>query len=415
MPQMQSLLGFVFLIFLAWLCSENRRRMNPRILISGILLQFALAVVFLKIPFFQNLFFKLNYLTLLLEKGTTAGCSFVFGYLGGATPPFETTNPAESFILAFRALPILLLVSALSALLFYWRILPFIVRMFSLLLQRTMGIGGALGVGTGANIFVGMIEAPLFIRPYFKDLTRSELFTLMTTGMATIAGTMLALYASILRPVIPDSLGQILSASIISVPASILLAQIMIPETQEQTSGEVLPPEEANGTMDAIARGTVQGVQMLLPIVGMLIVLVGLVSIANQLLGFLPDIAGAPVTLQRMLGYVMAPVVWLIGIPWSEATTAGMLMGTKIILNELIAYIDLAKLPAHALSPRSQLIMTYALCGFANLGSLGIMIGGMGAMAPERRTEVAALGMRSIMAGAMATCMTGAVIGVLTW
>jgi CNT family concentrative nucleoside transporter len=297
--------------------------------------------------------------------------------------------------------------------LFYWKILPLIVRAFSWALQKTLGLGGAEGLGVSANIFVGMVESPLFIRPYLKEMTRSEIFTLMTAGMATIAGTVMVLYASILSKAIPHIMGHILTASIISVPAAITMSKIMIPETGERTSGELTPPEPALSVMDAITKGTVQGVQLLINIIAMLIVLVALVHLLNLLLGILPDINGHPLSLQRILGLIMAPVVWLMGVPWKEAPIAGALMGTKTVLNEFLAYLDMSRLPPGTLNPKSLIIMTYAMCGFANPGSLGIMIGGMGTMAPEKRDEIVSLGFRSIIAGTLATCMTGAVVGII--
>jgi CNT family concentrative nucleoside transporter len=308
---------------------------------------------------------------------------------------------------------LVLLMSALSALLFYWKILPVVVRAFSWALQKTMGVGGAEGLGVSANIFVGMVESPLFIRPYLKAMTRSEIFTLMTCGMATIAGTVMVLYASILSDKITDVMGHILTASIISVPAAITISKIMVPETREPTTGKLTATDPASSSMDAITKGTLQGVELLINIIAMLVVLVALVYLANLILGLFPDVGERPITLQRLLGIIMAPIVWLMGVPWHETATAGALMGTKTILNELLAYIDLSRLPPDALSPRSQLIMTYAMCGFANPGSLGIMIGGLGTMAPSRRNEIVVLGLRSIIAGTLATCMTGAVVGII--
>jgi CNT family concentrative nucleoside transporter len=276
-----------------------------------------------------------------------------------------------------------------------------------------MGLGGAEGLGVSANIFVGMVESPLFIRPYLKEMTRSEIFTLMTCGMATIAGTVMVLYASILSDKIPGVMGHILTASIISVPAAVTISKIMVPETGEPTGGQLTAPDQASSSMDAITKGTLQGVELLLNIIAMLVVLVALIYLVNLMLGLFPDIGGAPVTLQRMLGIVMAPIVWLMGVPWNETLTAGALMGTKTILNELLAYLDLSRLAPDALSPRSLLIMTYAMCGFANPGSLGIMIGGLGTMAPGRRAEIVALGLRSVIAGTLATAMTGAVVGII--
>ena len=409
----QSILGLLVFTGLAWLMSENRNQASWKIAVIGIGIQLLVGLILLKVPIFREMFLLLNRVVLSLEEATTAGTGFVFGYLGGGELPFEEKFPGASFILAFRGLPLVLLMSALSALLFYWKILPPIVRAFSWALQRTMRLGGAEGLGVSVNIFVGMIEAPLFIRPYLENMTRSEIFTIMTCGMATIAGTVMVLYASILGNTIPGVMGHILTASIISVPAAVMMSKLMVPETGEPTSGKLSLPEKAVSSMDAVTKGTLQGVQLLLNIIAMLVVLVALVHLLNAILGLLPQIGGQPVTLQRLMGYVMAPVVWLMGVPWPEATTAGALMGTKTILNELLGYLQMSQLKPGALSSKSLLIMTYAMCGFANPGSLGIMIGGMGTMAPGRRTEIVSLGLRSIIAGTLATCMTGAVVGII--
>ena len=410
----QSMAGLLVFVVLAWVMSENRKKVSIKTVVAGLAIQLAVGIVLLKVPFFRDFFLLLNRIVLSLEESTAAGTSFVFGYLGGGALPFDEKFPGSSFILAFRALPLILLISALSSLLFYWKILPLIVKGFAKFMQKTMRLGGAEGLGVSANIFVGMIESPLFIRPYLKDMTRSELFALMTCGMATIAGTVMVLYASILGSVIPDVMGHILTASIISVPAAVTVSKIMIPEIGKPSSGELISPEESVSPMDAITKGTIQGIQLLVNIIAMLIVLVALVHLVNLLLGLLPQISGRKITLQLILGCVMSPVVWLMGIPWDEALTAGSLMGTKTILNEFIAYIDMSRLAEGALSPKSLMIMTYAMCGFANPGSLGIMIGGMGTMVPQRRNEIVLLGFRSIIAGTLATCMTGAVVGILT-
>ncbi|NOY40072.1 MAG: nucleoside:proton symporter [Nitrospirae bacterium] len=415
--RIQSFIGLFVLAMIAWGLSENRKAVSWRIAIYGILVQLVLAAVMLKVPLFKEFFMVLNRLVSSLEEASRAGTSFVFGYLGGGALPFDEKTPGASFILALQALPplpLVLVVSALSSLLFFWRILPVVVKAFSRVLEKTLNIGGALGLATASNIFIGMVESPLVIKPYLREMSRSELFSVMVCGMATIAGTVMVLYASILRGVIPDAMGHILIASLISAPAAITVSRLMIPETGEQTAGKLMPPQAATGSMDAITRGTLDGLELLLNIVAMLIVLVALVHLANLTLSLLPDIGGTPVTLQRLLGYVMAPIVWLMGIPWAEASTAGALMGTKTILNEFIAYVDLANLPGGALSPRSRLIMTYALCGFANFGSLGIMIGGLGSIVPERKEkdEVVALGMRAIVGGTLATSMTGAIVGL---
>jgi concentrative nucleoside transporter, CNT family len=409
----QGLLGIIVFLAIAWLISENRKEVKLKIILVGVLVQFGIAGILLYVPVFRNIFLLLNNLVLALEAATKAGTSFVFGYVGGGTPPFLLQDPGSNFILAFQALPLVLVIGALSALLFYWKILPYIVKGFSFVLQKTMNIGGALGLGASTTIFLGMVESPLLIKPYLKSMTRSELFSLMTVGMACIAGTVMILYATFLRNVIPDPLGHILIASFIHVAAAITIARIMLPETGQETSGDFIPQRTATGSMDAIVKGTMDGLHLLLNIAAMLLVMVALVYLANHLIGLLPNVGGQPLTLQRILGWIMAPIVWLFGIPWPQAHIAGQLMGTKTILNELLAFLDMAKLPADALDPRSRLIMTYALSSFANFGSLGILIGGLGSLAPERREEVVGLGIRSIIAGTLATCMTGAVVGIL--
>src|SRR5580765_1118686 len=409
----RSLLGFFALHLLAWALSEDRRRIAWRPVAAGMVLTLGLGALLLKAPFVRNVFMALNDGLAALERATREGTAFVFGFLGGAPLPYPETYPGASFVLAFRALPLVLVVSALSALLFHWRVLPWIVKGFSFLLEKTMGVGGAIGLSSAANVFVGMVEAPLVVKPYIRSMSRSELFILMSCGMATVAGTVMALYASILSNVVPDALGHILIASIISTPAAIAISVLMVPGEARATEGN-LAPQAATSSMDAVTRGTVDGVQLLINIVAMLVVLVALVSLANQVLALLPEVAGAPITLQRVLGVALAPLVWIMGIPWPEATTAGALMGTKTVLNELIAYIDLAKLPEGALSARSRLMMTYALCGFANFGSLGIMIGGLATMAPERRDDVVALGLKSIVSGTLTTLLLGAIVGVLS-
>ena len=413
---LHSIAGFFALHLLAWVVSERRGVVAWRAVISGMALTFGLGVLLLKVPPVSDLFLNLNGLVTIVETATREGTSFVFGYLGGGPLPFEEKQPGASFVFAFRVLPLVLVISALSSLLFYLRILPLVVRAFSFLLTRSMGVGGAVGLSSAANVFVGMVEAPLFVRPYIRNMTRSALFVMMTCGMATIAGTVMVLYASVLGRVIPDVLGHLLIASIISTPAAIAVALLMVPMAPGDgppTEGDLVPSQEARSAMDAITKGTVDGVSLLVNIIAMLVVLVALVALANQVLALLPPMAGAPVTMQRLLGYVMAPLVWVMGIPWGEAPAAGALMGTKTVLNEFIAYVDLANLPMNALSNRSELMMTYALCGFANFGSLGIMIGGLATMAPGRRGDIVSLGAKTLVSGTLATLITGSVVGIL--
>jgi CNT family concentrative nucleoside transporter len=416
MQTLQSAFGVLGLLAIAWAISENRWAVPWRHVAAGVAVSFVLAVILLKVPQVGAGFAVINNAVDAVAAATRAGTSFVFGYLGGGPLPFEPKTPGSDFILALQALPVVLVMSVLSTLLFYWGILPPIVRGFAWAMTRTLGVGGAVGLSTAANIFVGMVEAPLFIRPYLTKLSRGELFVVMTGGMAGIAGTVLVLYATILGPVIPDAAAHIVIASVLGAPVAILISQIMVPDPDDPHTGGMLGEAGpvASSTMDAVVKGTAAGLELLLNITAMLIVLVALVHLANATLGLLPDVLGAPLTFQRLLGYVMAPICWLMGVPWSEAPTAGALMGVKTILNEFIAYVQLAALPADALSPRSRLIMLYAMCGFANFGSLGIMIGGLATMAPERRDDVVSLGFKSIVSGTLSTCLMGAMVGVLS-
>jgi len=395
--------GITGLVVLAWLMSEQRRAVPWRAVAAGLALQLVLAVVMLRLPLAKSALLSLNDGMLALEQATEAGTSLVFGYLGGGKAPFVETDPASSFILAFRALPLVLVISALSALLFYWRILPLVVRGFSWVLERVMGIGGVVGLSTAANVFVGMVEAPLLVKPYLARVSRGELFAIMVGGMASIAGTVLFLYASLLREVIPGAIGHLFVASIVSAPAALVVSFLMVPPQGAPTGGQLELKSEAENSIDALTRGTLDGAQLFISIMAMLIVFVAVVTLVN--------LAIAPYTLQGGIGWLLAPLAWLAGVPWSEAHAGGALLGTKTVLNELVAYVDLSR--TTGLSERSRVLMSYALCGFANFGSLGIMIGGLGTMCPERRGEVIALGLKSIVAGTLATCLTAATVGLL--
>lgn len=421
MEILQAIFGLLLFCTIAWFLSENRRALAlPNLAKTvgiGLAVQFLLALILLKIPLVTDALMRLNDVVAALEQATAAGTTFVFGYLGGGRLPYAESQAGASFVLAFRALPIVLLVSALSALLFHWRVLPWLVGLMAKLLQRLFGIGGALGITAAANIFIGMVEAPLLVRPYIQRMNRSELFAMMTVGMATIAGTVMALYAAILRPIVPDAIGHILIGSIISGPAALLLAHLMVPPDGAPTEGELDYTDDdgsaPQSAMDAVTIGTVRGVELLINIAAMLVVMVALVHLCNLILGLLPDLAGEALSLQRIFGWLFAPLAWAMGMPWAEAATGGELLGFKTILNELIAYSAMAQLPAGALSEKSQLILLYALCGFANVGSLGIMLGGLLTMAPDRRSEIVSLGPRTILSGLLATCMTGTVVGII--
>ncbi len=410
---LQGLLGIGGLLGLAYLMSEDRRKVPWRTVIAGLLLQLSLALLMFYVPGVSQIFLLLNRGVEAMQHATDQGTSFVFGYLGGAPVPFAESRTGTTFILAFRALPLLLVVSALASLLFYWGILQKLVHVFALLLRRTMGIGGALGLAAAVHVFVGMIEAPLLIRPYLGRMERGELFAVMSCGMAGIAGTMMVLYASILGPIIPNALANILIASLISTPAALAISALMVPFQPTAREAKFIDENPAVGATDAIVKGTSDGVGLLVNIVAMLLVIVALVALVDEALTLLPVFEGKEISLERVLDALFAPVMWAIGMPWHDAIAAGRLMGSKTILTEFVAYFDLAALPMEALEPRSRLMVTYALCGFANFGSIGIIIGAMGAMIPERRIEVVQLGVKSVISGTFATCLSAAVVGII--
>ena len=424
MLQLQSLAGLIVFPLLAWLMSENRGAAGGgrlvRLLAGSLGLQLAIAGVMLNVPAVRAAFDWPGRIVEALQAATGAGMRLVFGYLAGGPAPFDIVRPETSFILAFQALPLILLVSVLSKLLYHWGILQVVVRGFAWGLARTLGVSGPVGTAAAANIFVGMVEAPLLVKPYLAGMSRAGLFATMTVGMAGIAGTVLAIYASLIGALVPGAAGHLIVASVISVPAALMLSELMVPDdagavdATAAIQSELRLDDPPHSSMDAIAQGTREGVELLVNVTAMLVVAVALVSLANMLLGWLAGPLAMVLTLERLLGWVFAPLVWLTGIPWQECAAAGSLMGLKTVLNEFVAFLQLAALPADAMSPRSRLIMTYALCGFANLGSLGIMIGGLVAMAPGRRAEIVALGPRTIVSGTLSTLMTAAVVGSMT-
>lgn len=417
---LQSLLGIALIPLLVWATGEGRALTPQQMaatIAAGLALQVTIAVVFLKVPQASVIFDAATGVIGALQRATNAGTSLVFGYLAGAPAPFEVTRPAHSFILAFQALPLILLMSALSRLLYYWGVLQRLVAALAHLIQRTFGIGGPLGMASAANVLVGMVESPLLIRPYLKEMGRGALFATMTVGMATIAGTVMVVYASLIAPQVPGAAGHLLAASLMNVPAALMLSRLAIPEGFEggPPSAHITIEHAPRSSMDAIVQGTADGVRLLAAVAAMLVVMVALVALANEILGAASGLVGTRLTLQQMLGWLCAPLAFLLGIPLSETGTAGALIGQKIVLNEFLAYLDLAALDSTALAPRSRLIITYALCGFANLGSLGIMLGGLIAMVPERRADILSLGPRSLLVGALATFHSAAIVGALSW
>jgi len=412
-PHLQSALGIVVIIAIAWALSEDRKAFNWRMVAGTLLLQAAIALLLLKAPIARDLLLALNGVVTAISTATTAGTSFVFGYMGGGAAPFAVTDPGNMINLAFSILPLIIVIGALSAMLWYWRISPLVVKAMAAGLKKALGLGGVVGLSSASMVFLGNIEGQLMIRPYLARLTRTELFILMTVGLSVIAGTVFVLYATILQNVLPGALGHLLVASFMSLPAGILMARLMVPGPAETDLNEKEASVHYRSTMDAMAKGTEDGLRLYLQIIAMLVVTTSLVALANIILAQLPGVMGAPLTLERMLGWLFAPLVWLMGVPADQMVTAGGLLGVKVILNELIAYLRMAALPAGTMDPRSSLIMVYALCGFANFASVGFLIAGMSALIPDRRDEIVGLALKALVAGVLASSLSAAMIGLL--
>lgn len=418
--QFRGLLGIALMVLLAWVISEDRSaRPTLRWIAGALALQAGLALLIVRVPFVWDAVTLANEAVAAIERATLDGSSYMFGYLGGAPLPFELAQGTEApVIIAFQILPLVIVFSALAALLWHWGVLRWLVDGLSFLLRRTLRVSGVVGLSGGANMFLGVVESPLVVRAYFARMSRADLFQVMVLAMATISGAILILYATTLSRTVPDAVGHMISASLISLPAALLIAKLMVPG-EASAEGEE-PDARSQGlkfesSIDAIIKGTMDGMQLFLAVIAVIIVVFALVSLADQLLALLPMVDGEPLSLKRAFGWLFSPLMWLIGVPWAEAQAAGSLMGTKAILNEYVAYLELAALPPSTFAPRSLLIVTYALCGVANLASIGLLVSTIGTLCPERRAEVAGLGVRSWIAGNMATAMTGAWIGLITW
>ena len=421
--QLRGIIGIAVLLAIAWTLSEDRRqRLSWKWIVGALALQSALALVILRVPFVWDLMVFANLGVRAIEQATLEGSSYMFGYLGGAPLPFELKEGVDPpLIIAFQILPLVIVFSALAALLWHWGVLKAVVRGLSFLLRRTLGVSGVVGLSGGANMFLGVVESPLVVRAYFSRVSRAELFQIMVLAMATISGAILILYATTLRDTVPQAVGHMITASLVSLPAALLIAKLMVPE-KSTADAEKDKPQDADeldlkyeGSIDAIVKGTMDGMQLFLAVIAVIIVVFAFVALADQVLALLPLVGDEPLSLKRLFGWIFAPLMWLIGVPWSEAQAAGGLMGTKAVLNEYVAYLELAALPDGTLSPRSLLIVTYALCGVANLASVGLLVSTIGTLCPERRAETAGLGMKSWIAGNFATAMTGAWVGLLTW
>ena len=418
LTQFQGLLGIALLLLIARLFARQEPVSVPvpwRFVAGALAMQFILALLIVRVPLVWDLVGLANSAVSAVERATLKGSSYMFGYLGGAPVPFPL-RPGEAppLIIAFQILPLIIVFSALTALLWHWRVLQLAVRGLSWALRRTLGVSGVVGLAGGASLFLGVVESPLLLRAWFDRISRAELFAIMVLSMSGISGALLILYAQTVRAVVPDAVGHMISASLISIPAALLLARLMHPG-ESATEADVAQVDlRYEGSMDAVVRGTMDGVQLFLAVIGIIIVIFALVALADDALSLLPNIASEPLTLKRIFGWIFAPIMWTIGVPWQEAPAAGALMGTKAILNEYVAFLEMAAIPSGTLGPRATLIVTYALCGVANLASIGLLVSTIGTLAPSRRADAAALGVRSWIAGNAATLMTGAVIGIVT-
>ncbi len=409
---MQAFLGILIVIGIAWAVSEKRREVSILPIVITLAVQIVFAAILLRVPFVSAAMASLNVVVGAITNATQAGTSFVFDYLGGGELPFELTAESPPFIFAFQLLPQIIVFAVLVALLWYWRVLPLVIKGFAWLLQRTLRIGGAVGCAAAASIFVGMVESPLVIRGHLQKITRSELFVVITCGMSTVAGSIMVLYVNVIGGVVADALGHIVTASILNVLGGILIARVMVPDESMTDSKEVEDVFGYGSTFDAITRGATDGVRIAVNITAMLIVLISLVALINHIIAFI-TVGDAPIALERISAWVFKPLTWSMGIPWPDAGLAGQLMGTKLVINELAAYQILGDVGSQ-MQDRSNLILTYALCGFTNLGSVGILIGGVSAIVPKRRDELLSLGPRTLLSGTLVAMLTGSIVGFVS-
>ncbi|HOO21987.1 MAG TPA: nucleoside transporter C-terminal domain-containing protein [Kiritimatiellia bacterium] len=412
---LRGLLGITVLLALAWALSENRRRVEWKVVAWGVGLQFGIALLLVHVPLFQRILMFLNRGVSVIERASREGGSFVFGYLAGGEAPFPLQEgfAAPPALFFFGPLMMLIVVGALSAVLFHFGILQRVVGLFARLLRRTMGLGGAEGVAVAANVFMGQSDAPLLIKPYVSHLGRAGLMCVMVAGMTTISGSLMVVYASMLEPILPGIvLGHLVTASLISAPAAVMVARLMVPAAPGEVDHETPElPVDTHGVVDALLVGANDGARVMVNVAIMLVAIIAVVSLVNSALGLLP--LETPLTLERMAGWIMAPAMWLAGVPWAEAQAAGELMALKTVFNEFVAYLALARQDPAALSVHSRLIVIYSLCGFANFSSVGILAGTLSALCPEHKRTIASLGLKAMVAGTLATLLTGAVIGII--
>jgi CNT family concentrative nucleoside transporter len=425
----RAILGLFVIVGIAWALSENRKRFPWKIVLGAtammyfvILLLFWVPVLFTQfnIPGGHSIRDGLNGMNNWIDvliAATREGTKFVFGPFIGDQTNWEKLVGSQGPIFIFQLLPLIIVIGSLSAILWHWGILKIITRGFAAVFKRTMGISGPASLSVAANIFMGQTEAPLLIKPYLKTMTRSELLIVMATGFATIAGSVLVVYVTLLRPLLPNVLIHLLTVSIIASPAAVALSLIMIPETGKSDEESTESEFKYHSTMDAFATGATDGIAIIWNIATMLIAALALVYIANAILGAVPiDFGGGKrLSLDMILGWLFAPLMYVAGVPWEEAVKAGSFVGQKTVFTEFVAFINLGNLPAAEMTERTRTLVTYAICGFANFGSMGILIGGLSIMCPERRPDFLALSWKTLFAGTLATIMAASVVGSLPY
>ena len=411
----RALIGIALIYGLCWALCEQRRIFPWKLVAGATAMQFAFALILFAIPFIKEALLSANLLVDGLQNATRAGTGFVFGYIGDNVAAGEMLGGSAPPLFFFQILPIIIVVAALSAILWHWHVLRWITNGFAFVFRRGMGLGGATSLAVSANVFMGMTEAPVLIRPYIKGMTRSELFIMMTAGFATIAGSVLVVYGAFLEGRMDNPLPQLLAASIIAAPAAVGVALAMIPETTPAHERMQQPDFKYASTMDAFSRGASDGLQIVFNIATMLIAALALLWLVNAGLALLPAAGETPLSIERILGWIFAPLMYMIGVPWEEAARSGSLMGVKTVLTEFVAFMQLAEIPVEDMDPRTRMITAHAICGFANFGSIGILIGGLSIVEPARRSDFLSLAWRTLIAGTLATCLSAAVVAALPY
>lgn len=416
----RAIIGLFVITGIAWLLSENKRKFPWKIVVGAVVMMYAFTLLLFGVPIIRAGLDSVNSGINVLIAATREGTAFVFGPVIGDQAKWEQLVGAPGPIFIFQLLPLVIVIGSLSAILWHWGVLKIITNGFAFIFQRTMGMGGPTSLSVAANIFMGQTEAPLLIKPYLKVMTRSELLIVMATGFATIAGSVLVVYVTLLRDTLPAVAAHLITVSIIASPAAVALAMVMIPETETTSKSSGETDFKYHSTMDAFASGATDGIAIIWNIATMLIAALALVYIANAVLGAIPitinwNGVDQRLSLDMILGWMFAPLMYMAGVPMGEAAQAGTFVGQKTVFTEFVAFINLGNLPADAMTERTRTIVTYAICGFANFGSMGILIGGLSIMCPERRPDFLSLAWKTLFSGTLATIMASAVVASLPY